>query len=405
MKKIIIFSLTYYPNYIGGAEVAIKEITDRILPADYEFHMITLRFNSRLPREEKIGNVHVHRIGFAKRNAAINDLGKLPLFLNKYFFPFTGFLKAVLLHRKYGFDGIWNMMATYSAFAGLFFKLTHPKVKYLLTLQEGDPIDYIRSRVKFVYPLFRKIFTKADFIQTISNYLANWAKSEGYGGHLLVVPQGVDSKYFSQPVTKNRLDLAREHLAKKEGNVYLVTTSRLVKKNACDDVIKALAYLPSNIHFIIIGIGPDEAMLHGLAEKLKVVNRVRFLGEMNRAEMPVYLQSSDIFIRPSLSEGFGISFIEAMAAGLPVIATQEGGIADFLFDPERNPDKAPTGRAVNPRDPKGIARAVEIYLSDKKTTKEIVNNARKMVFAKYDWNHIARDMKEKVFDKVFSHAN
>ncbi|OGZ04642.1 MAG: hypothetical protein A2648_00905 [Candidatus Lloydbacteria bacterium RIFCSPHIGHO2_01_FULL_41_20] len=400
-KKILIFSLVYYPNYIGGAEVAIKEITDRISSEDYEFHMITLRFDSNLPHEERIGNIFIHRVGFSKNGATVNNLGKFPLFLNKYLMPLFGFLKANSLHKKYSFDGIWNMMASYSAFAGLFFKLRHPEVKYLLTLQEGDPINYIRSRVKYVYPLFGKIFTKADFVQTISTHLAKWARSEGYIGPLLVIPNGVDTKYFSRANPERNLDKVRQKLGKQKNDIYLVTTSRLVRKNACDDVIKALALLPQNVHFAIIGIGPDEKDLRRLAKENKLEARVHFWGEIKHDQMPSYLKVCDIFIRPSLSEGFGISFIEAMAADLPVIATQEGGIADFIFDPERNPNKLSTGRAVNPRDPEGIARAVELYISDKKKTEEIIKNAREMVFQKYDWNLIARDMKEKVFDTLF----
>ena len=80
MKKILIFSLAYYPHHIGGAEVAIKEITDRITPEDIEFHMVTLRFDSTLPKVEKIGNVLVHRIGFTKDRPSMADLGKLPLY-------------------------------------------------------------------------------------------------------------------------------------------------------------------------------------------------------------------------------------------------------------------------------------------------------------------------------------
>ena len=56
-KKILIFSLVYYPNFIGGAEVAIKEITDRLRGADFD--MVTLRFDRNLPKVEKIGNVTV----------------------------------------------------------------------------------------------------------------------------------------------------------------------------------------------------------------------------------------------------------------------------------------------------------------------------------------------------------
>ena len=62
-KRVLIFSLAYFPKHVGGAEVAIKEITDRISPQDIEFHMITLRFDSTLPKVEKIGN---------KQNSGIN---------------------------------------------------------------------------------------------------------------------------------------------------------------------------------------------------------------------------------------------------------------------------------------------------------------------------------------------
>jgi glycosyltransferase involved in cell wall biosynthesis len=89
----------------------------------------------------------------------------------------------------------------------------------------------------------------------------------------------------------------------------------------------------------------------------------------------------------------GNSFIEAMAAGLPVIATQEGGIADFLFDTKRNPEHAPTGWAVDVDAPDQIAQAVERILSDSDTTKAAVATAQTMVFEKYDWNTIASAMK------------
>ena len=60
MKKILVFSLAYYPSHVSGAEVAIKEITDRI--DDLEFHLITLQFDRAAPREEKVGNVRVYHL-------------------------------------------------------------------------------------------------------------------------------------------------------------------------------------------------------------------------------------------------------------------------------------------------------------------------------------------------------
>ena len=134
MKRILIFSLTYNP-FIGGAEVAIKEITDRQDSKDLEFDMITLRFNNKLPKFERIGGVNVHRIGFSTTNPSISDLSSWPLKINKYFFPFIGLAKALSLNKTRRYDALWNMMANYSAFAGLFFKFIKPNVKYLLTLQ------------------------------------------------------------------------------------------------------------------------------------------------------------------------------------------------------------------------------------------------------------------------------
>ena len=76
MKRILIFSLAYYPRHVGGAEVALKEITDRLSPEEIEFHIVTLRFDSNLPKTEKIGNTVVHRIGFSRPSPSMSDLKK-----------------------------------------------------------------------------------------------------------------------------------------------------------------------------------------------------------------------------------------------------------------------------------------------------------------------------------------
>ncbi|MCK9352116.1 MAG: glycosyltransferase [Candidatus Paceibacterota bacterium] len=402
MKKILIFSLAYYPKHVGGAEVAIKEITDRLDPKDYEFHMVALRFDDTLSETEQIGNVLVHRIGPTKHDPTMSDLRKFPLYANKFLYQFLAAWKAHKLHQKYHFDGIWAMMAHSCGVPAGLFKTFHPKVKYLLTLQEGDPIPYIKKKMLPIYPLFVRGFTSADMVQAISNYLADWAKNMGFKGPLFVIPNAVSTKHFSQEYSKEEIDHVKKLIGKNEGDLFLITTSRLVKKNAVDDVIRSLPHLPKNIKFAILGIGPDEEMLRLLAASLKVSDRVIFLGQIAHTEMPKYLKACDIFIRPSLSEGMGNSFIEAMAAGLPVIATREGGIADFLFDPELNPNTPPTGRAVHPRDPEGIARAVELFMEKPEETAKIAANAKKMVFAKYDWDIIARDMKEKVFGNLFN---
>ncbi|MDD5152965.1 MAG: glycosyltransferase family 4 protein [Candidatus Pacebacteria bacterium] len=402
MKRILIFSLTYYPDVVSGAEVAIKEITDRISPEEIEFDMVTLRFDSALPKFERIGNVNVYRIGFTLPSPDINALNKFPLTLNKYLFPFIGFLKARALHKQNPYTSIWAMMANYAGFGALFFKMYKPDVEYLLTLQEGDPVEYIKNRVRFVYPLFKLIFTRANFVQTISNYLAGFAREMGYGGPLEVVPNGVDILRFGVSYETEDLFSLKQTLGKQPGDVFLVTTSRLVKKNGVDDVIRALPLLPSQIKFLVFGQGSDEPQLRALADTLKVSDRVKFLGQISHDEMPKYFKISDIFIRPSRSEGLGNSFLEAMLCGIPIIGTPVGGIPDFLFDPYKNADKEPTGVFAQVNNPESIAKQVKLLMEDKSLCARLVANAKKLVLEKYDWNLIAKNIKEKVFDKLTS---
>lgn len=400
MKRVLIFSLNYYPRFIGGAEVAIKEITDRVSPEEIEFHMITLRFDSSLPSVEKIGNVLVHRVGFAKKNPTIVDLKKFPLHLNKFLFQFLAAGKAVSLHRKYHYDGAWAMMAHSAGVPAVIFKMCYPKVRYLLTLQEGDPIDHIKRVMRPVYPLFHRSFIRADIVQAISNFLGSWARDMGFKGSLKLIPNAVNTKHFSKEYSETDRESLKKKLYKKNGDVFLVTTSRLVEKNGVDDAIRGIALLPENYHFLVLGIGPDETKLRTLVEELGVSGRVHFVGQVDHSVMPLYLQISDIFIRPSLSEGMGNSFIEAMAAGIPVIATQEGGIADFLFDPEKNPNKEPTGLAVPVRSPESIARQAKRLSEGGELRNTLVRNAKKLALENYDWDLIASRMKREVFDKL-----
>ncbi|HEX2792482.1 MAG TPA: glycosyltransferase family 4 protein [Candidatus Paceibacterota bacterium] len=399
MKKVLIFSMNYYPRFIGGAEVAIKEITDRIPPTDIEFHMVTLRFDSLLPKEERIGNIVVHRIGPAVRNPSIADLKKFPLHYNKYFYQVAAADAAQRLHRIHQFDGTWAMMAHSCAIPAGIFKKRNPGVKYLLTLQEGDPPEHVERMMKPVWGLFRQGFTRADALQPISNFLAAWGRRMGYERRAKVIPNAVDTEKFAREYSAEDIATMKAKLGKRDGDVFMVTTSRLVHKNAADDVIAALAHLPENVHFLIYGIGPDEEKLRLQAKSLQLGARVRFMGQISHDEMPLMLRACDIFIRPSRSEGMGNSFVEAMAAELPVIATQEGGIADFLFDAKRNPNKETTGWAVDSDSPEQIAEAVKDILDNPEKVIAVTKHAQELARSKYDWNLIARDMRT-LFDDL-----
>lgn len=407
MKRVLIFSLNYFP-YVGGAEVAIKEITDRIPASEIEFHMIASHMDSTLPRVEKVGNVLVHRIGFAKHKPNIRDLRKFPLHLNKYYFQIASYWKARELQKQYRYDAIWAMMAHSCAIPAGMFKREFPKVKYVLTLQEGDPPQHIEKLMRPVWGLFKSGFARADALQAISTFLEKWGRRMGFAGTSEVIPNGVDSARFAHAYSADEIESMREKLGKKDGDVFLVTTSRLVRKNAIDDVIRALALLPENVSFLIYGIGPEEENLRALARAGGVAERARFMGQISHEEMPLMLKACDIFVRPSRSEGMGNSFIEAMAAGIPVIGTQEGGLADFLFDAKHNPDKQATGWVVDVNAPEQIAEKVKEIVGDMGANPEgvraIIAAASAMVREHYDWDTIA-DRMDGLFNGLFRTAS
>ncbi|MBI5005274.1 MAG: glycosyltransferase family 4 protein [Candidatus Lloydbacteria bacterium] len=397
-KRILIFSLMYEP-FVGGAEVAVRNITDRL--PDFLFDMVTLRLNRSLPRHEQVGNVRVHRIGFTgwgkRKESAKNTVVRFPLSLNKYLFPFLAVRYAKKLHRKNPYDAAWSIMANYAGFAAMFFKKKFPHVPFVLTLQEGDPIAHILRRVRFVRGWFQEIFDRADIIQGISTFLIEVfaKKTMKYRGPTEVIPNGVDVALFSQKVSQEERQRGRAALGFSRDDILLISTSRLVHKNAVDDVIRSLAFLPPQVKFLVVGAGPDEAFLRALAQIQHVSERIVFIKSVDSAEVPRYLSIADIFVRPSRSEGMGNSFIEAMAAGLPVIGTPVGGIIDFLKDGE-------TGLFCEVDKPESVAAQVKRLMEDKALREKISANARAMVEEKYDWNIIAKQMKEKVFERMFT---
>lgn len=394
MKKILIFSLNYYPHFVGGAEVAIKEITSRLSPKDFEFHILTLRFDSDLSKIEKIDNCVVHRIGFFTKNPSIADLKKSPLRYNKYFYQIYAGVYALFLQRKYNFDAIWAMMAHSCAIPAGIFKFFHPKTKYILTLQEGDPIEHIERLAKPVWPLFVYGFKKADIVQSISNFLQNWAVKIGNKNKKVVIPNGVDVKIFAKEYNYTEILDIKNRLDKKEKDFWLITTSRLVNKNAIDDVINAIYMMKDEkYHFAILGIGPEEDNLKNLVKKLNLENRIHFLGQISHEEMPKYLKSCNAFIRASRSEGMGNSFIEAMSAKIPVIATTEGGLSDFIFDNE-------TAYVVEKNSPEQIVNKIKLIEKDLFLKNKIIENSYNMILEKYNWDKIVLDMKREVFDII-----
>jgi len=381
-KKILIFSTAYLPM-VGGAEIAVKEITDRL--SENEFDLITARIDKALADVEKIGRVTVYRVGYGNK-------------FDKFLLPILGTLKARELIAKNTYTHLWSIMAGQASVACAFVKKLFPQIPLILTLQEGDEEEYLARYVGgniFLYwllirPWHLMVFKRADQVTVISDYLKKRAEANGIRVPITLVPNGVDVEKFtiydSRFTNEERVQI-RIKFGFAETDTVLVTTSRLVEKNAVDDIIKALVLLPETVKLLVVGGGPLEASLRAVVSGYQLEKRVVFAGFVSQEEIPKYLKMSDIFVRPSLSEGFGNSFIEAMAAGIPVIATPVGGIVDFLADQS-------TGLFCLTKDPKSIADKVTLLMSDKKLSNRLVETARTMVSAKYDWAIVAERMGE-----------
>ena len=379
----------YYP-LVGGAEIAVKEITDRMSTGEIEFDMVTLRHDRNLSKVERIGNVTVYRVGLSKKDPTPEELVSFPVYLIKVIYPVLAFFKALGLSMKNRYDASWAIMS-YAGFPALFLRFLRG-IPYILTLQEGDSIGHItqRWRIRLIFPLYALIFKKADIIQTISRFLASFARRMGATRPIVIIPNGVALEQFTRQYSDGDLISLAESLGARHETRYLVTTSRLVPKNAVDILIMALKYVPENIELIVVGDGPDKKMLLGLTESEEVAKRVHFVGHKDISEVPRYLAVSDIFIRPSRSEGMGSSFIEAMAAGVPVITTGVGGIADFLKDGE-------TGVLCKVNDPKDLAEKIQMLLENDAVRLHIIATARSYVILRYDWSTIVKQMKAHVF--------
>lgn len=408
--NIIVFSLAYEP-FIGGAEIAIREIMTRLPHASFD--VITLRFNNSLPERETIGNVTIHRIGFSIKDPTPAQMTAFPLYLNKVVFPVAAALAARKLLRKKRYDFAWAIMSYMSFPAYFLSKLTG--LPYAVMLQDGDAIEHItdRWRVRPFRSLLRLAFQGAATIHALSTFLAGFARAMGYTGVVPVIPNGVDVAVFTKEVPENELDALRRALNKKTGSAdvpagraeeeaLIVTTSRLVAKNGVGDLIAAFQFLPPSYKLAVVGEGPDLVSLKSRTSELGLDSRVTFAGRVPNSEILKYLKASDVFVRPSHSEGFGISFIEAMAAKIPVIATPVGGITDFIFDPEANPGTEPTGFYCAPGDPRSIAKTIERVVNDTEGARRVVENAHRLVTEKYGWDLIARRTEEEVFAPIAS---
>jgi len=381
VKRILLLSTAYLPA-IGGSELALKNITERL--DEYEFDIITGHTMPGTPEKEQQGNVTIYRVG--------GPLAMSQFLVPKIFLPFAIAFKASQLLKKNEYALMHAYQASQAAGAGWIIKHVYPSLKFLLTVQEGKNLGAQPWIIRYLRSTILKSIDRATVIST---YLQKYVQSIREDIVVDLIPNGVDTNLFSRrdaSFLRGQLNIPDQH-------AVIVSISRLVEKNGIEYLISAfkevsIKHLSS---LVIVGDGPLKKSLQTLTKELDIGHLVHFISACPPAEVVLYLSLADVFIRPSLSEGFGTAFIEAMSVGVPVIGPAVGGITDFLINEK-------TGLVCISHDPHDIARQILRLLNDKTLQNELVQNAKTMVNERYTWDYIAEQMRS-VYDQIINNKH
>lgn len=240
-----------------------------------------------------------------------------------------------------------------------------------------------------IYYNVEKYLSKfTDTIVTINNEDYSRAKTFKAKSVIAVPGIGVDSSKFDNvKVDRNK---KREELAIPEGAIVLLTIGEMIKRKNHETALKALAKLKNNNYiFLVCGRGELESQLKDLAENLGIEDKVRFLGFRN--DIPEICIASDIFVFPSYQEGLPVSVMEAMSAGLPIVASRIRGNTDLIQDGNG-------GFLHEPEDYLGIAKSIAKVIEDESLrAKMSVRNKEEV--KKYD-KQVVKDRMRELYENL-----
>lgn len=369
-QKIIVCATAYYP-FVGGAEIAIEEVARR-LSGQFDFFILTARMSRALPRLEMRPEGTIVRLGVGARF----DKWLLPILIPYYFSSQFSISDSKFL--------LWGMDIGQGSFGAVVVKMFCPRLPFILTIQYGESDEYLRrGRFGLIRRGFRAMLARADFVTVISSYLLLLAREHGFCGPAEVIPNGADIEKFR---VKNPWPDRQESRIKGNEGKTIITVSRLVAKNGIDILIDAVAEIKKtipDIRCVIIGDGPERKSYESRIQNHGLEYNIQMMGEIAHTDIAEYLHQADVFVRPSRSEGMGIAFAEAMAAGLPVIGTAVGGIPDIITH-ER------TGLLARPEDASGLAEAIIRLLRNPSFAQHIALAGQEKAAERFGWDGIAR---------------
>jgi glycosyltransferase involved in cell wall biosynthesis len=253
-------------------------------------------------------------------------------------------------------------------------RLGLPTIATLHTLDEPPP----RSRLALHFRLMAWALRRARRVIAVSeitrrHYLD---RARLRPERVMTIHNGIDPSAFQAPPGER--DAARRELGLDASAPVLVTVAVQREPKGIQHMLAALpevaAAFPA-VRYLLVGDGPHRRALEGLAARLGVADRVVFAGA--RDDVPRLLAAADLFVLPSLTEALPTVVAEAMAAGLPIVATTVGGIPEMVGHGE-------AALLVPPSDPAALAAAVCRLLANPRQAAAMGRAGRRVVAARFD---------------------
>lgn len=334
--------ITCYPTY-GGSGAVATELGIALAHRGHEIHFITYQQPFRLP--SFLPRIFFHEV----------DVGRYPLFE----YPPYDLALAVrmhevvlaheldLLHVHYAIPH-----ATSAWIAREMLAPKRPDIKVLTTLH-GTDITIVGQDPSF-YEITKFSIEKSDGLTAVSQYLkTETSNAFGCAGERIeVIPNFIDPAVYDRARYPQRL---REQVGMDRRILIHISNFRPVKR--VRDVVEIYARVAREVPsaLVMVGDGPDRIEAEQEARRLGVSDQVFFLGKLD--SVAPLLANADIFLLPTANESFGLSALEALASGVPVIGTRAGGLPEVVRDGE-------TGALCEVGDVEGMAAAALSLLRD-----------------------------------------
>lgn len=385
--RVLLMNDSHWP-IVGGGETHAKLMCDTLNAIGVPVRVLTQHRLTDSPTTETLDGVRIDRVGSPGRKR----IGKYTMI--------PAAMRWLREHRD-DFDVIYccglRVLGVPAVRAGQ--RLGKPVVlrSESCTEMSGAYIDDHLTGVKAIGKPMAKAavaarnakLRKADAFMAISTAVAQEFRDCGVPeSKIRLIFNGLDLAAFSQDSATPRDELRRE-LGLPQDATLLVYTGKLNAGKGLEYLVEAFATIAPQhpeAHLVLVGGGANQALsiedqLRRQVRDAALDPRVTFTGYTTR--VPDYLRACDVFVFPSESEAFGLSLVEAMACGLPAVATDVGGIPDIVTSPA-------LGTLVPPRDATALADAMRGVLNDPEQSAAMAEHGRASVCERFDAEAIAR---------------